>query len=207
MKRQQMLLNAPAFCLQTVEQHAEPDSSKLAPVNAAACEVMSEIRDGLFLGSWRDAADSALLKQHGITHVLNVAKEVPSSITELEAIESSDFTHKTIPLMDCHSEDIAKHFSDAYQFISEARAASLRVLVHCRRGISRSPAIVVSYLMQEEGMRFDEAFHVVKQRRACVSLNLAFRELLEEYKPLPSKRSDSFTGTEDCGPSAASSLS
>jgi protein-tyrosine phosphatase len=181
-KRQQLLLTSPAFCLQTIEQHAEPDSSKL-PINAAACAEMSEIRSGLFLGSWRDAQDAELLKGHGITHVLNVAKEVPTSMSELQALESTDFTHMTIPLMDCHSEDIAKHFSDAYKFISEARRASLRVLVHCRRGISRSPAIVVSYLMRDEGMTFDEAFRAVKDKRSVVSLNLAFQQLLQEYDP------------------------
>ncbi len=187
MKRQQLLLNAPAFCLQTVENHEEPESSKL-PVNAAACAEMSEIRDGLFLGSWRDAQDAELLKRHGITHVLNVAKEVPSSLSELQALESPDFTRMTIPLMDCHSEDIGRHFTDAYAFISAARAQSLRVLVHCRRGISRSPAIVVSYLMRDEAMHFDDAMRAVQDRRSVVSLNLAFQQLLQEYDPKSSAK-------------------
>lgn len=186
MKRQQLLLNSPAFCLQTVENHEEPESSKL-PVNAAACADMSEIRDGLFLGSWRDAQDPELLKRHGITHVLNVAKEVPSSLSELQALESPDFTRMTIPLMDCHSEDIGRHFMDAYGFIKAARQQSLRVLVHCRRGISRSPAIVVSYLMRDEAMLFEDAMRTVKERRSVVSLNLAFQQLLQEYDPESAK--------------------
>lgn len=174
---------APAFDLSVVEEH-NADHHTNAITNAAACDEMSDILSCLSLGSWRDALNHDTLKKHGVTHVLNVAKEVPCR-AELEAMEGGDFSHKRIPLQDCHSEDIGEHFEEAFEFIEEAKAANGKVLVHCRRGISRSPAIVVGYLMRHNGYTYEDALEFVKSKRSCVSLNLAFRTLLEEYSPTP----------------------
>eukprot|EP00796_Vickermania_ingenoplastis_P008792 gene8792-6179_t len=63
-----------------------------------------------------------------------------------------------------------------------------RILIHCRRGISRSAAIVVGYLMATEGLSYDDALAHVVSRRSCVSLNLAFQEKLRDYVPDPKWR-------------------
>lgn len=59
------------------------------------------------------------------------------------------------------------------------------VLVHCRRGISRSAAVVVGYLMASEGLSYDEALQHVSSQRSCVSLNLGFRQNLSGFQPEP----------------------
>lgn len=174
--------NLPAFDLKVVHEHNIVDHG-CSTANAAACEEMSDILDCLSLGSWRDAVDGEKLKARGVTHVLNVAKEVPPQC-EREAMESGDFCHKTIPLMDCHSQNIDVHFEDAFTFIQGARNQHGKVLVHCRRGISRSAAIVVGYLMSRESYSYEKALEFVKLKRPCVSLNLAFREVLSEYNPV-----------------------
>jgi protein-tyrosine phosphatase len=171
----------PAFDLQVVHEH-NTDNHVVSATNAALCMEMSEILDCLSLGSWRDALDGDKLKALGITHVLNVAKEVPPP-SERAAMESGDFCHKTIPLMDCHSQNIDVHFEDAFAFIQAAREQNGKVLVHCRRGISRSAAIVVGYLMCHESYGYNEAVDFVKEKRPCISLNLAFRQVLSEYTP------------------------
>lgn len=53
---------------------------------------------------------------------------------------------------------IAKYFQLTFAFIEEARAQNHKVLVHCRRGISRSATIVLAYVMRLERKTFDEAF-------------------------------------------------
>lgn len=58
-----------------------------------------------------------------------------------------------------------------------------RILVHCRRGISRSAAIVVAYLMAAERLSYQDVVAHVTRRRSCVSLNLAFQEKLTDYTP------------------------
>lgn len=85
--------------------------------------------------------------------------------------------------MDAHSENILPHFEEAFKFMDEARSKGGRVLVHCRRGISRSPAIVTGYIMTKTGVSYESALSFVTGCRSSVSLNLAFREILFTYKP------------------------
>uniref|UniRef100_A0A7S1LEL6 protein-tyrosine-phosphatase n=1 Tax=Neobodo designis TaxID=312471 RepID=A0A7S1LEL6_NEODS len=167
-------LSQPAFNLSAVHE----GSMEVEPVCAARCEPMSCIREHLFIGSWRDIEEPETLRAAGITHVLNVAKEVdPAHHDGLEG-----FCSMHIPLVDEHRENIVQHLECACTFIEAARNEGGRVLVHCRRGISRSPAIVVGYLMRQDGLEFDEAVSFVKQRRLCTSLNIAFREFLMAYE-------------------------
>ena len=166
---------APAFNLSAVETEG---SLEVQPVCAARCEPMSGIRDHLFIGSWRDIEEPETLRAAGITHVLNVAKEVDP--THHDGLEGFCAMH--IPLVDEHRENIVEHLECACNFIDAAKRDGGRVLVHCRRGISRSPAIVVGYLLRQDGFEFDDAVAYVKERRKCTSLNIAFREFLMAYQ-------------------------
>lgn len=180
--RMKLKLEPVAFDLQKVHETTQHELMHAPVYNAAACEAMSGILDYVWLGSWRDAEDPTALERNGITHVLNVAKEVPSQ-DEREAMERANVVSFQIPLADAHSEDIVPHFEAAFAFMDEAKAAGGKVLVHCRRGISRSPAIVVAYVMRSMKKDYISALEFVKERRPCVSLNLAFREILEDYDP------------------------
>lgn len=46
--------------------------------------------------------------------------------------------------------------------------------MHCVAGVSRSAAIGIAYLIQECGLSMRDAYHVVKNKRHCVSPNLNF---------------------------------
>lgn len=199
----------PAFCLDTVVQHHHGHDEP-ASRGAAQCDAMSRVLEHLYLGSWRDSADKSLLEREGITHVLDCAKEnevpqlrpngssgdtsantTPETIAATEgsaapseaAFSPTTLLSKKLPMVDDHSQDIDQHLDAAYQFIEMARQNNGRVLVHCRRGISRSPAIVVAYLMRYRKMPYEEALAAVKDVRTTVSLNMAFREFLSTYDP------------------------
>ncbi len=53
---------------------------------------------------------------------------------------------------DSSKADLKQFFSTSSAFIAEQRAAGRAVLVHCREGLSRSPAIVVAHLMQHHSL-------------------------------------------------------
>eukprot|EP00744_Colponema_vietnamica_P004429 GILI01006617.1.p1 GENE.GILI01006617.1~~GILI01006617.1.p1 ORF type:complete len:255 (+),score=42.05 GILI01006617.1:153-917(+) len=152
-------------------------------IAAATCQEMSQITDFLFLGSWRDSAEGAgpALKAKGITHVLNLAREQP-----LGEENRPDVVYVTIPMNDDHQEDLYERLMEAHAFINTAKREGGKVLVHCRRGISRSPTIVVSYLMKYNHLTYDQALAYVEARRH-VSLNLAFREFLQGWDPVLGK--------------------
>ncbi|EPY15282.1 protein-tyrosine phosphatase [Strigomonas culicis] len=151
--------------------------------NAARCEPISEINNFLFLGTWKDADDADLLRKFNIGYVLNVAAELDPATQSAMSAHAKNVINKSIPMKDCHHQDISHNFNDAFAFIEEARQHHSRVLVHCRRGISRSAAIVVAYLMATEQQSYQQALDYVTARRPCVCMNLAFQDVLSEYVP------------------------
>jgi hypothetical protein len=54
------------------------------------------------------------------------------------------------------------------QFI-HSRRAHTNVLVHCKRGVSRSAAVVIAYLVRFSGLALDKAYAHVKTRRRCIA--------------------------------------
>ncbi len=57
------------------------------------------------------------------------------------------------------------YFDVATKFINDAIKSDGKVYVHCMAGISRSPTIVIAYLMKYEKMNLDDAYNFVKSRR------------------------------------------
>jgi protein-tyrosine phosphatase len=91
------------------------------------------------------------------------------------------FEQVKFPLDDCESQKITNHFNEAYEFI-EAQRKKTNVLVHCAAGISRSSAILISYMMRKYGLDYDIAFEMVRQKRSCVQPNSGFERQLREYE-------------------------
>ncbi|MCI16512.1 protein-tyrosine-phosphatase IBR5-like, partial [Trifolium medium] len=57
-----------------------------------------------------------------------------------------------------------------------------RVLVHCMSGKSRSPAVVIGYLMKSRGWRLAQSYQWVKERRTSVELSEGAYQQLQEYE-------------------------
>lgn len=70
------------------------------------------------------------------------------------------------------------------EFIDHALQLGGRVLVHCGDGISRSPALVIAYLMTTFNVSHEEAFLHVQSRRFCASPNLSFQRQIEAYEDI-----------------------
>ncbi|CAJ1005612.1 putative Dual specificity phosphatase, catalytic domain containing protein [Leishmania naiffi] len=182
-KRRLQNLTSPAFDLKAVQEAQRIFLEEESVRNAAESYPMTNITSLLAVGSWKDASDPVLLKQHKIRYVLNVAKELIPTEEEKMIAQNNDIISEWIPMSDSHSQDVSEHLLKAFRFIERARSEHVRVLVHCRRGISRSAAIIVAYLMASENRSYDDALRFVTERRSCVSLNLAFRERLSEFVP------------------------
>ncbi|XP_074565121.1 protein-tyrosine-phosphatase MKP1-like [Curcuma longa] len=130
---------------------------------------ISRVDDHVYLGGDAAARDRAALRRHGITHVLNCAGAAcPDHFRgELE--------YSTLWLRDSPAEDLAPVLYDAFDFLERARAAPRgRALVHCRRGASRSAALVVAYLMWRRALTFDDALRAVRVARPSADPNLGF---------------------------------
>lgn len=131
---------------------------------------MSEIINGLFLGSADDANSAAFIRENGIVAILNVA-------TEVNVVAHKDVTYKKIDCRDSHNQNISQHFDECFSFIDKHR----RVLVNCMAGISRSATIVIAYLMSRYNMQWNRARLFVISKRPIVDPNINFIGQLVSY--------------------------
>ena len=56
------------------------------------------------------------------------------------------------------------------------------ILVHCSAGISRSPTLVLAYMIKKYHMTLDEAFNKMRQLRQIVDPNVSFIIQLRDWE-------------------------
>uniref|UniRef100_A0A2P2JDK5 Protein-tyrosine-phosphatase MKP1 n=1 Tax=Rhizophora mucronata TaxID=61149 RepID=A0A2P2JDK5_RHIMU len=128
----------------------------------------SRIADHIYLGSDAVARNREILRQNGITHVLNCVGFVCPEYFK------SDLVYKTLWLRDSPSEDITSILYDVFDYFEDVREQGGRVFVHCCQGVSRSNSLVIAYLMWREGQSFEDAFQYVKAARGVTNPNMGF---------------------------------
>ena len=149
----------------------------------AACDMAcSRITSAIFVGGSRVARDKHVLLQSGITHVLNCAG------VSCEDYFPSDFKYRTLMLRDTGREDITPYLNCALEFILMAIQSGGKVFVHCVKGISRSPAVTIAYLMWHDNMTLENAHARMKLARPISDPNAGFIFQLREWADaLPSR--------------------
>eukprot|EP00760_Papus_ankaliazontas_P038968 PhM_4_TR9446/c0_g1_i1/m.9306/K04459/DUSP, MKP; dual specificity MAP kinase phosphatase len=146
----------------------------------------TRVLDHLYLGSFSDAMQRADMVELGIRYILNVARECDTDTDDSEdgmTPGGPSFRYLKLALKDHSDEDIGQHFHAAIEFIEEARRSGGKVLVHCRQGVSRSPTIVLAYIMRAYSMSLSEALQLVQAKRDSVCPNIGFILALEEFEP------------------------
>lgn len=86
---------------------------------------------------------------------------------------------KGLELDDICTENIARYFDEAIEFIDDAMASGGKVLVHCLAGISRSATITIAYLMERHSMTIEDAIKTVKQNRRIYPNEGFLKQLVE----------------------------
>ena len=137
-----------------------------------------QILDFLFLGTWKDADNFGVLRQLGITHVINCAAMSPSETVASSLSRCGIFKHMSFYADDIDDYDITQHFKTAVSFIEEARCMNGRVFVHCIKAVNRSVAILTAYLLVSLQMNLFEAVSVIHKRRRRILTNPGFRKQL-----------------------------
>ena len=131
---------------------------------------MQEIIEGLFISNYEEAQKEALLKGNGITDVINVSSYED---TYYDSIEYHEFLH----IDDTFTEDLTAVFKDTIEIIDQSLQEG-KCLVHCFAGISRSPTIIVAYLVEKKGYDLDAALKLVKGKRSISKPNPNFMNQL-----------------------------
>ncbi|CAG9333193.1 unnamed protein product [Blepharisma stoltei] len=144
-------------------------------ISECAVEEIDEIDKGLFLGNLKAASNLNLLAKHKITHVVVCGNG-------LEKYFPANFSYCQINIEDVIDADIATHFPETSNFIDTALKNKGRVFVHCVMGISRSPTIIIAYLMKHRKMKLHKAIQKVKKKRFVVNPNIGFLLQLKQFE-------------------------
>lgn len=127
----------------------------------------------LYFGSQDIACDINILSSLQITDILSVGVTVPTK---------TKFTYKFIEAYDLPTFNMTNIFDDCFLYIDNIRLLNRRVYIHCNAGISRSPTIIIAYVMKYLKLDFQDAFKFVKETRLTINPNAGFILQLKDYE-------------------------
>lgn len=132
-----------------------------------------KIVDNLYLGNFT-AAIYDNLKKNNISAVVCLTNDCHLYPKDVELFHIDDISEN----LDADSFSIEK-LQDAVSFIGQQIDKHSSVLVHCMAGSSRSPTVIIAYLIKAKGYTVSEACTFVKSK--AHHINPTFMDLLEEY--------------------------
>ena len=171
----------------------------------------NEIVNGLLLGSVPAVQRKAAMEYYGINAVLSILTESQMDLQEklVEHLDSFSISKERgnwlrFDFGDCRlNRNIQSELHEAADFIHRHMASneersdnggsggSGSVMVHCWAGMSRSPTMVIAFLMKHRAMSCDEALHLVKAQRKVAQPKPYFMEQLLIFQ-------DALNGNNSC---------
>lgn len=147
---------------------------------------VSQITATLYLSGAEAAMNKALISHRGITLIINVT---PVTYPEHQGVECLQ-----VPVSDQPHARLCDHFDCVAERIHHNQTGS--TLVHCTAGMSRSPALVMAYLVRYKGVTLRQAHDWVRECRPYIRPNAGFwRQLLDYEKKLHGKSTVKMTAT------------
>lgn len=122
----------------------------------------------LLFGDHSIAGNLELLRARQVDVIVNL---VSSSIGNKF---SSEFTYENYRIEDKANVSMEQTFEHILDQINFHIKAGRRVFVHCRKGISRAPSIVIGYLIKYEQTSFEKAFTQLRTINDRIDPNLGF---------------------------------
>ena len=135
---------------------------------------ISQITNTIYLGNIDAALNKKKLKQIGIKKILTVMEAFGNHYS------SNEFIHKSIDVEDNYQTNIIRYFKECFLFIE----GNDKIFVHCAAGMSRSPTIVIAYIMWKNKLSLNKAIKFVKEKRPLISPNDNFMNQLKIFEEL-----------------------
>lgn len=136
-----------------------------SPPPNPCCE---DILENIVIGDCNDAKDPEFLQQNSIGAILDCTSELAPNE------KAQSIAYFKLPLRDDVQEKLDwEIFSSAFSHI-DCHSRNARVLVHCTMGRSRSPTVVMLYLIYRTKCSLAEAFMAVLSIRPQTTPNLRF---------------------------------
>jgi protein-tyrosine phosphatase len=137
---------------------------------------LSHILEGrLLVGEYPTPADAPWLRdQHGVDTVLCLQDDADLASKNLvlaelvRAYQAAGLAFHHVPIVDGDAAHLAERLPGILSLIDAALAAGGCVYLHCNAGFNRAPTVAIAFLRAHHGLSDEDAWRLVKQRRACV---------------------------------------
>ena len=117
-----------------------------------------------------DASDLEKLQEYGITHILNASL--------FDNFYPQHFIYLSVDIDDDITTNILEYKDKCIQFINNVINDNGKVFVHCVVGTSRSPVLVICYLVEKHKYSIQRAFEYVYSKRKSIRPNDGFLQQL-----------------------------
>jgi protein-tyrosine phosphatase len=131
------------------------------------------IPNKLYLGNNEGAKNLEILKKNNITAILICGYF-------LSEFFPNQFIYKTLEIEDNEYEIITYSLVKGIIFIDDNKC----IFVHCREGISRSSAIVISYIMFHFKKTYEEAYEFVLKKKKNIKPNNNFIKQMKDFEEM-----------------------
>jgi len=134
----------------------------------------SEILPGLYVGTYSQSCDHAMLRRKGIRYLLCVKGS--------SRVPPREFEMHHAPLSDFGRTDLEDMFEEAFPFIQKAEAERAGILIFCSQGVNRAPTTAIGYLMFSRQWSLKKAYEYVQSKRPRASPHEKYFEQLTAYE-------------------------
>lgn len=138
---------------------------------------VSEVSPGLFLSGLDPALNSSVLTRRNIKLIVNA-----SGITGVQYPPVPGLEVVEVPVQDRPHAPLDQFFERVSERIQQNLELKQNCLVHCTAGRSRSPALVLAFLIRYSGRSLAESHRLVLDSRPFVRINAGFWRQLMDYE-------------------------
>eukprot|EP00092_Neocalanus_flemingeri_P073249 GFUD01090331.1.p1 GENE.GFUD01090331.1~~GFUD01090331.1.p1 ORF type:complete len:248 (-),score=69.56 GFUD01090331.1:182-859(-) len=148
------------------------------PINGA-----DVVFPGIYLGDETTALCTSVLKDLGVTAVLNAAQ---GDLEGWSVVNTKEFYYSGkgiqflgVQAIDLNSFPLRDYFVQAADWIDNILKGGGVVLVHCVQGISRSATLVLAFLIIKKKMTLQQGIEMVKKKRSIAPNEGFMQQLIE----------------------------
>ena len=146
----------------------DSDQCKQTGKDSPEKKILFQIQKHLFCSGYHVAHNRSLLIKHKIGHVINL------TFHKYPNLHQDIVNHSSFCFSDHENFDLTKQLDPVLKILKEEIDKGRNVLVHCQKGISRAPSVIMAFLIKYQKMTFDESLKFIQKQNPEAYPNLGF---------------------------------
>jgi hypothetical protein len=178
-----------SFAIETIKEQEVLNQSGLLKDDDEwlSINTISKITERIFCSGFAVAQSPVILEKNAIKGVLTIGDITIPPIKS--NYMKNKISHLQLSIEDDPKADLSVHFDIIYKFINQFNEKKYNVLVHCDQGISRSPAVILYFLIAKiyktkkpDKPALSSIYKLIKEKRNCIDINPGFIKSIEKYE-------------------------